>query len=192
MHRALRPGGDVLALENLYNAGAVIDSVDEQGRTALYVASGSGYLDAVRWLLERGADPLIADFNGRTSIHAAAASGHASACEYLLDALDRTSAVRAMQAPDAAGKNPAEIAAAAQHVDVVRALLSAHTQYSRNEKHSDGTNTGKQDPPKRNTESDKLERVRQRGYAPMVQSPLRGSNDDNHVVNKDKTRWMTP
>ena len=184
MHRALRPGGDVLALEHLFNAGAPVDSVDEEGRTALYVAAGSGYLDAVRWLLGQGADPLIVAFDSRSPLHAAAASGHASVCDQLLEALDRTSALRAMQAPDATGRNPAEVAAASSHVDVVRVLLSAHTRFSRDVQH--GQEVGVVDAPeasnKQRTEVTKLASIR--GFAPMVQSPLRTSGGN---VNVDKT-----
>ena len=43
MHRALRPGGDVLALEALHACGAPVDAVDEGGRSALYVAAAAGY-----------------------------------------------------------------------------------------------------------------------------------------------------
>ena len=39
----------------LYAAGCPIDMVDEDGRTALYVAASTGYDEAVVWLLNMGA-----------------------------------------------------------------------------------------------------------------------------------------
>lgn len=39
-----------------------------EGMTALHVAAQSGRADLVRYLLERGANPAIADSNGRTPI----------------------------------------------------------------------------------------------------------------------------
>mgnify|MGYP006117942741 CR=1 FL=1 len=195
MHRALRPGGDVLALEYLYNAGAPVDAVDEEGCTVLYVAAKAGYVDAVQWLLDRGADPAFAAFDGRSSLHAAAAAGHASTCEILLGALDRTSAARAMQAPDGAGRNPAQVAAAAQHMDVIRVLLGAHTRYelsklrereSRDEAEGRlGRLTQKVEVmSRRNIEHEKLERIR--GFVPLLHSPQR-SVEAGSIFNQVKT-----
>jgi hypothetical protein len=39
-----------------------------EGMTALHVAAQSGRADLVRYLLERGANPAIADSNGRTPL----------------------------------------------------------------------------------------------------------------------------
>ena len=128
MHRALRPGGDVLALQELYNCGAQIDSVDEHGRTVLYVAAAAGFESAVEWILGHGADVVLTAVDGRSALHAAAASGHVRTIELLLGALDNVTAMRALQAEDAQGRTPSDVAAAAQHMDVVRALLTAHSR----------------------------------------------------------------
>ncbi len=129
MHRALRPGGAVHDLEALYNCGCPIDSVDERGRTVLHVAAAAGYEEAVEWLLERGADTTLTAADGRTALHSAAASGHVRTCELLLlDAVDPAAATRAMQAVDAHGQTAAEIAAAANHMSIVRALLDVQAR----------------------------------------------------------------
>ena len=128
MHRALRPGGDVLGLAALHACGGPIDAVDERGRTALYYAAQAGYDDAVVWLLEHGADASRVGDDGRNALHAAAAAGHVQMCELLVSSLDDQTAVRAMQAVDAHGRNPAEVAAASQHLYVVRVLLMEHAR----------------------------------------------------------------
>ena len=124
MHRALRPGGDVHALEELVRVGACIDSVDEKGRTALYVAAAEGQADIVSWLLSKGADIEHVAEDGRTALHAAAACGHLDVCQAILDVASRNGSIsRALQATDARGRTAGDIAHAAQHLDVVRTLL---------------------------------------------------------------------
>jgi len=49
--------GDVKAMSMLLDAGAVIDSVDSSGRTALLGAIGRQQLEAIRFLLDSGANP---------------------------------------------------------------------------------------------------------------------------------------
>lgn len=56
--------GDVAAIQLLVRKGAHPDSVDKQGRTALYLAASRGHFDACRVLLEAGADPARADLRG--------------------------------------------------------------------------------------------------------------------------------
>ena len=125
MHRALRPGGDVNALEELRCVGAEVDSVDEKRRTALYVAAAEGQADIVAWLLSHGADVEHVAEDGRTALHAAAACGHVDVCVAILGVAGRNgSLLRALQATDARGCTAADIAHAAQHLDVVRTLLS--------------------------------------------------------------------
>ena len=128
MHRALRPYGDVRALEHLYACGAPVDAVDEQGRTCLYVAAKAGYEDAVRWLLANGADARCTAEDGRSPLHAAASAGHVGTCKLLLASLPDADAIRAMQATDAKGQNPSEVAAAGNHMYVVRCLLDTYSR----------------------------------------------------------------
>ena len=126
MHRALRPGGDVLALETLLACGGRVDAVDEAGRTALYVAAAEGQSDVVRWLLANGADPLLRAGDGRTALHAAAANGHGGVAELLLAAAGPRGATSLIQAPDAQQRTAAELAHVGRHLDVVRVIISQH------------------------------------------------------------------
>ena len=125
MHRALRPGGDIAALEMLRSCGARIDAVDEKGRTALYIAAAEGQNDVVEWLLSNGADPLCcASHDGRSALHAAAANGQVEACELLLTAAGLAGISKFLAMPDLRGNTAAELAHSARHLDVVRCLLA--------------------------------------------------------------------
>jgi hypothetical protein len=125
MHRALRPGGDIAALEMLRSCGARIDAVDEKGRTALYIAAAEGQNDVVEWLLSNGADPLCcASHDGRSALHAAAANGQVEACELLLTAVGLAGISKFLAMPDLRGNTAAELAHSARHLDVVRCLLA--------------------------------------------------------------------
>jgi hypothetical protein len=138
MHRALRPGGDVAELDVLVRCGGRADSVDERGRTALYMAAASGFDDAVTYLLSHGADLQLAAVDGRTPLHAAAAAGHVSTVRHLLEAAIAQDAerrggssalMRAMQALDADGRTAADVATASRHMYVVREMITAHARY---------------------------------------------------------------
>jgi ankyrin repeat protein len=60
-------------------------TTDESGRHALHVAARQGDVDAVRRLLDGGADMSIADEDGRLALHCAAACGNVGVLEVLLD-----------------------------------------------------------------------------------------------------------
>lgn len=48
----------------------MLDARDEIGATALWLAAGEGHADVVALLLERGADPTIADSEGWVRVYA--------------------------------------------------------------------------------------------------------------------------
>lgn len=60
--------GEVEAMKNLVAGGVDIDARDDEGRTALQHAAGALRYDAVKWLLENGAAPDLADKNGETPL----------------------------------------------------------------------------------------------------------------------------
>jgi len=72
--------GDVPELQKLLDAEAALDinSRDERGRTALMLAALHGRTDAVGVLLDRGADPNLADSQGLTPLQAATAGNEAA------------------------------------------------------------------------------------------------------------------
>ncbi|KAJ6151927.1 hypothetical protein N7497_006246 [Penicillium chrysogenum] len=61
-----------------------IHSVDEKGRTALFIAASNGQCSTVRFLIENGSDILCRDRKQRTALHLAAASGHDDVARLLL------------------------------------------------------------------------------------------------------------
>ncbi|HEX4387530.1 MAG TPA: ankyrin repeat domain-containing protein [Steroidobacteraceae bacterium] len=67
--------GDIPASRAYLADGADVDSHDDQGRTALLLATRAGRAQMVDWLLEHGADPNLADASGVTPLRAAEASG---------------------------------------------------------------------------------------------------------------------
>ncbi|EER15321.1 protein phosphatase 1 regulatory subunit 12B, putative [Perkinsus marinus ATCC 50983] len=80
--------GDIMQLKQFFEDSSAEKKINEKGgmgHTALMAASISGQSWAVRFLLQHGADPNIADGQGYTPIHAAAYQGRYKVMEALLD-----------------------------------------------------------------------------------------------------------
>ncbi len=58
-----RRAGDVETLKQLLAAGAAVDEVDDEGRTALHFAVGYGEMDCARALIDAGASLDLVDNN---------------------------------------------------------------------------------------------------------------------------------
>eukprot|EP01094_Clydonella_sp_ATCC50884_P017309 TRINITY_DN298_c0_g1_i2.p1 TRINITY_DN298_c0_g1~~TRINITY_DN298_c0_g1_i2.p1 ORF type:complete len:1206 (+),score=251.06 TRINITY_DN298_c0_g1_i2:519-4136(+) len=102
-------------LRRLIKAGADVNAIDEQGRTALSVASGS--VEGMRVLVELGAAIDARDNHGCTSLWVAAHKGHTDAVKYLLGCKADM---------NIAGERdliPLHAAAAHGHMDVLKLLL---------------------------------------------------------------------
>jgi ankyrin repeat protein len=78
--------GDLPFFENLFHAGANVESRDEEGRSILYVACGAGHLSIVQFLLDRKISPNDGSFADCSPLHAAASAGHLEICRALLEA----------------------------------------------------------------------------------------------------------
>ena len=76
--------GDVTKIESLLSLGFSIDSRDDQGVTALMVAAGNDKLQAVEYLLEKGADPSLEDNYGWNLLHWASQGGNPVIIELML------------------------------------------------------------------------------------------------------------
>jgi len=59
------------SIKALLDSGAVVDQRDEHQRTALRWATGNGFTDTALLLMERGADPHIADEDDVNALDAA-------------------------------------------------------------------------------------------------------------------------
>ena len=66
-------------------AGAEVDGLDAEGKSALQIAAGKGQLKAISILLDAGAKIDLAIHHGATALHRAAQSGHLNAVLLLLE-----------------------------------------------------------------------------------------------------------
>ncbi|MCS0539225.1 ankyrin repeat domain-containing protein [Aeromonas veronii] len=67
--------GEVSVLNEFVKAGFPIDERNEQSYTALMIAAYQGQSEAVKSLLERGADPCLRDKRGHTALMGAVIKG---------------------------------------------------------------------------------------------------------------------
>ena len=125
--------GDEARARKVLEAGAVPDSRNRQGETALFMFSRRGSLPAVVMLLERGADPNLANLEKSTPLMAAADAGHAQIVRVLLDSgadparvdqINKTALLYATRdlGPEETELRRADLAASYQRA-IVRALV---------------------------------------------------------------------
>ena len=110
-HRGLSPlncaaiKGDLEMCKLLVQVGnASIDGPSPKGCTPLLYAARGGYAECVRFLLSKGASPMLQDNAGGTVLHHAIEKGHIDVLEVLLEhGIDIYSAI---EIPDNAGRTP--------------------------------------------------------------------------------------
>lgn len=116
LHAAAR-AGDVQRVQSLL-AKTAVDSPQDEGATALYVAAQAGQAGVVDFLLEKGADPNLRTKLGATPLHVAADIGNVDIALALLGGGASTEAL------DQARWTPLHIAADAGHEPIVVLLLA--------------------------------------------------------------------
>ncbi|MCQ2371308.1 MAG: ankyrin repeat domain-containing protein [Akkermansia sp.] len=109
-------GGVAQALDN----GADIESRDENGLTPLMWAAQQQVAAVVGLLLQRGANPYLADKAGWTALHCAASSGSLDGMQLLLK-----SCRESLDAVNAKGETPLMLALRMHREDIARALVNA-------------------------------------------------------------------
>jgi uncharacterized protein len=85
--------GDVDTVLKMIERGVDVNAIDQDGRSALHLASFDGFDEVVDLLLDRGADPRQVDGKGRTALMFASTGPHLAAVERLLEANSPVDAV---------------------------------------------------------------------------------------------------
>ena len=102
----------------LGSVGTVVDAMTSIGTTPLMRASSYGYIDIMRRLLEKGADPKKANWYG-TSLHIAAEAGQVEAIELILSQSGTD-----IDMKDKNGRTPLACALTGGHFAAAQALLN--------------------------------------------------------------------
>jgi beta-lactamase regulating signal transducer with metallopeptidase domain len=111
--------GDIEALEHLFTRSAIdINTAFAGDGTALLIAARSGRKEAVRWLLDRGADPNVPSPGDGNALIAAAGAGQTEVVQMLLD---RGARIDEVVPGD---ENALITASGSGHADAVHLLIS--------------------------------------------------------------------
>ena len=84
LHDAIRTG-DITKVRQAFRRTSNKDITDKNGNTAFWIASEMGYLNIIRFLVNKGCATEQVNLNGWTPLHAASAAGHHTIVKYLLD-----------------------------------------------------------------------------------------------------------
>ncbi|XP_054900352.1 uncharacterized protein LOC129369069, partial [Poeciliopsis prolifica] len=147
-------------IELLLHRGASVNHQDGNGRTALSYACEKGYLDAVKILVQNGADPEILDSWGNTPLMYAAVADHTLVVGFLVRAFKRLGL--RIDRQNRAGNSAVEVAKFLGHTECISAL----TNFSKRSREADeGKFEGKVD-----SLASKLEVLKTSGLAEMPDS----------------------
>ncbi|KAJ9372842.1 hypothetical protein DTO282E5_2569 [Paecilomyces variotii] len=108
---------DAAIVELLLSRGAMLDILDDYGRTPLSHAAEYGRFESARVLLDKGAHPDPIDSEGRTPLHYAAQSGETGVFKILLHKGANP------ESTDGYGRTPLWYACRFGHIHIVKILL---------------------------------------------------------------------
>ena len=111
--------GILPAVQEIVNAGASVNKLDQNGNTPLIIVSYFGHIDVLRFLIKAGANVNQAINGGDTPLYMAAQNGHVNVVKALVDAGG------SVDQADEIGTTPLSIASQQNHVNVVKALVEA-------------------------------------------------------------------
>ncbi|OCL10787.1 hypothetical protein AOQ84DRAFT_374597 [Glonium stellatum] len=123
------------ALEIILSKNPPVNDEDEDGMTALHNAALHGFLEGVKMLIDKGADPTQLDSQDRSPFYLACQSGDAKTVEYLARVLTETDLNKSnwkikpplskniLDTPTKNGKTPLRKAVAMGHTSVIQVLL---------------------------------------------------------------------
>eukprot|EP00752_Nemacystus_decipiens_P006506 g5858.t1 len=107
------------ALKGLCGKELLLQPRDKAGWTPLMIASGNGHTAFMRFLLDEGVDPSIANNSGRTAMHRAAARGKDKALKLLISKKAK------VDGRDKCGYTALHLAAMHDEAEAMRTLLEA-------------------------------------------------------------------
>lgn len=113
--------GHVLTCHILVQAGAELDTLDDEQNTPLMLACIAGRTEVVRYLLQAGADMSLKGDDGMTCLHLATQSGHLECAHVILGQTNLPRKFINMQ--DEGGWTPLVWACENKHEPVIRYLL---------------------------------------------------------------------
>ncbi|KAL2644546.1 hypothetical protein R1flu_012133 [Riccia fluitans] len=76
--------GDLEDVKTIVAQGVRLDSSDDQGRTALHMASANGHLEVVQYLISQGGDVNAKNAEDNTPLHYAALNCHVPVLQELI------------------------------------------------------------------------------------------------------------
>ena len=127
LHRAASKGHtDVVRV--LIDAGADIDTKNDDGHSPLHLASCSGALEVVKMLVEAGAGVCLTDDDGLTCLILAASNGHTETVRYLVGLPEVDVDHR-----DSNNETALHCATNKGHTEVVQVLIDADTGTDNND-----------------------------------------------------------
>lgn len=111
--------GNAKKVKQLLRSGTDSNSIAEDGRSGLHIASENGYSKIVKWLLRKGAKTNSTDNNQKISspLHLASAKGHSTIVKMLLQNGANVNELNLNE------KAPLHLASINDHVEIVKKLL---------------------------------------------------------------------